>query len=122
MSLSENNEDEYDGEVNSDDVSKTYLITNQLKFINQENFIADDATVEKELMDQQKRERKKMKKKQKRQISRDRSRSSQELDDEDLEIIHKNKIGGRKLKKMGANVNASSDEENNDANYQIPLK
>lgn len=55
-----------------------------------------------------------MKRKQKRHRE-----SSQELDDEDLEIIQKNKTGGRKLKKVGVDRENDSDDQ---INNQIPVK
>ena len=78
----------------------------------QNNFIASDNEVAKEVEQQARRERKRLKKERReRRKHREESDPEQQLDEEDLELINENKSRPRKLKKIGGGVAVESDDE-----------
>ena len=82
----------------------------------QNNFIASDNEVAKEVEQQARRERKRLKKERReRRKHREESDPEQQLDEEDLELINENKSRPRKLKKIGGGVAVESDDEQIDS-------
>ena len=112
-----NEEDEYDDQAASDDVSVISNLNNLVTV--QNNFIASDNEVLREEAEAARREKKKLRrekreerKKRKQQgIRGDESDPEALIDEEDLELINENKRRPRKLKKIGGAQAVDSDDE-----------